>query len=103
MTTFYLLGADGEPLPADDLNVWGEWFQSTDPSIARDTIGDVEISTVFLGIDHQFGIGPPVLWETMIFGGIQDQYQYRYTSRAAALAGHAAAVARVRGAPPPKA
>lgn len=34
----------------------------------------------------------------MIFGGALDDYQERYTSRAAAIAGHAAAVARVRGA-----
>lgn len=29
----------------------------------------VNVSTVFLAIDHAFGDGPPVLYETMIFGG----------------------------------
>ena len=33
----------------------------------------VFISTVFLGIDHNFNLeGPPLLFETMIFGGIKD-------------------------------
>jgi hypothetical protein len=30
----------------------------------------VEVSTVFLGVDHNFfGVGGPILFETMIFGG----------------------------------
>lgn len=42
------------------------------------TIGDIYVSTVFLGLDHSFGsFGEckPVLFETMIFGGEHDQYQ----------------------------
>lgn len=38
---------------------------------------DVRVSTVFLGLDHRFGEGPPLLFETMIFGGEHDQYQTR--------------------------
>lgn len=34
----------------------------------------------------------PVLWETMIFGGINDQYQERYTSYEDALEGHQNAI-----------
>ena len=52
----------------------------------------VRVSTVFLMIDHQFGGGPPLLYETMIFGGAHDQEQWRYSTRDAALAGHARAV-----------
>jgi hypothetical protein len=37
----------------------------------------VEVSTVFLGLDHAWGKGPPMLFETMIFGGEHDQYQER--------------------------
>lgn len=37
----------------------------------------VRVSTVFLGINHAWLGGPPVLFETMIFGGVLDQYQER--------------------------
>jgi hypothetical protein len=64
--------------------------------VARDTIRDWEVSTVFLGLDHQFGSGPPVLWETMVFGPEPwSEWQDRYTSRTDALAGHARVVAMI--------
>lgn len=58
--------------------------------------GDVRVSTVFLVIDHSFGEGPPVLWETMVFGGLWDEYQWRYTSRQAAEEGHSRIVATLK-------
>lgn len=57
-----------------------------------------KVSTVFLGLDHNFsGLENPldyrpVLWETMIFGGPNDQEMWRYCSREEALKGHDAAV-----------
>ncbi len=33
--------------------------------VALTKVGPVTISTVFLGINHQFGDGPPILFETM--------------------------------------
>jgi hypothetical protein len=63
----------------------------------RTVDGDVWISTVFLVHDYAlWGEGPPILWETMIFGGAQDGRQRRWTSLADARAGHAAAVAAAR-------
>jgi len=56
-----------------------------------------EVSTVFLGLDHSLGTGKPVLWETMIFGGLHDQYQSRYTSYEDAKIGHKRAVWIARG------
>ena len=56
----------------------------------------VTVSTVFLGLDHSFGDGPPLLFETMIFGGAQDGRNERYEDRATALAGHERAMALVR-------
>lgn len=44
---------------------------------------------MFLGIDHAFMGGPPILWETMIFGGVFDGWQRRYASKLDALEGHA--------------
>lgn len=56
------------------------------------------VSTVFLGIDHSWGITndpnhKPVLWETMVFNdledsGITEEYQERYTSYQDAVEGH---------------
>ncbi len=32
-------------------------------------VGKHKVSTVFLGLDHQYGNGPPLLFETMAFEG----------------------------------
>jgi len=47
-----------------------------------------EISTVFLGIDHGFREGPPIVFETMVFGGPLDEWQRRYATWDQAVAGH---------------
>jgi hypothetical protein len=40
--------------------------------------GEIFISTVFLGLDHRYsGTGPPIVFETMVFGGPNDGYQER--------------------------
>lgn len=53
-----------------------------------DTFDDVQVSTVFLGWDHSFGSETPILFETMVFGGIHSDYQRRYTTYEDAEAGH---------------
>lgn len=68
-----------------------------DRVIGRTIIGDVKVSTVFLTIDHQFNDGPPVLFETMIFGGEHDQWQDRYCTYQEAIIGHLEAIDMVRG------
>ena len=93
----YVLNASGEPIAETNPLKWARWFQTADREVARDGHGNVNVSTVFLGLDHSFGAGPPVLWETMIFGGAHDEYQKRYTSRVDALTGHARAVALAFG------
>lgn len=97
----YVLDGDGNPVPEPDLITWAEWMQRADEnqqrSLAKDDVGDVLVSTVFLGTDHNFGDGAlPVLWETMIFGGEHDQYQGRYCSRENAEMGHKRALEMVR-------
>lgn len=90
----YLLGDDGEPVQTHDAIAWGRWFQQADRHVAYTEVGDGYVSTVFLGLDHNWWGGPPVLWETMTFQipGLQWE-QRRYASRIDALAGHAEAVA----------
>lgn len=46
---------------------WAQWFESADRVVAKTTIEGFEISTVFLGIDHNWNGGPPILFETMVF------------------------------------
>ena len=68
MTGKYVLDADGNPKEEPDVLKWGKWFETTDRHIGNTKIGDVTVSTTFLGLNHAFGGGKPVLWETMIFG-----------------------------------
>lgn len=65
--------------------------------VALDYIGDVKVSTVWLGLDHNyFGDGPPLIFETMVFGGPMDQDPYRWSTEEEAKAGHDMAVDAVR-------
>lgn len=61
------------PVKTNDLDAWVDWFQNADRRVARTTVGDAVICTDFLGLDHQYGDGPPLLFETMVFGGEFDQ------------------------------
>jgi hypothetical protein len=93
---YYLQDENGEPYSVD-MMTWALWFERNDRRIAYDEVGGFSVSTIFLGLDHNWGEGPPVLWETMIFsdGTTWDGHAERYTSRAAALKGHKRAVAIV--------
>jgi hypothetical protein len=64
--------------------------------VGIDYVGDVRVSTVWLGIDHGFGReGPPIIFETMVFGGDHDQDCDRYCTEEQALAGHRRVVANL--------
>ena len=65
--------------------------------VGWDEIGDVRVSTVLLVLDHGWGDGPPLIFETMIFGGEHDEEQWRYSTREEAEEGHRRAVALVKG------
>ena len=93
---------DGKtPVAVDDTRTWAEQFEKIEQRRVQKTkFGDVEISTVFLGLDHSFGMGPPLLFETMIFGGKHDQFQDRYSTWDAAEKGHAQAIEIVKGSLP---
>jgi len=100
--THWILTAQGEPQQVDDVMVWARWFQAADRHLAQDMhegegAERVRVSTVFLGLDHRFGsLGPPILWETLVFGGALDGESERYSSREDAYLGHLAMCERVR-------
>lgn len=86
---------DGELVPAAS-EEWGAWFETADRTVAKTKVGEATVSTVFLAVNHSFGGGPPVLWETLVFGGPIDGEMDRYTSRELADVGHLAMVERVK-------
>lgn len=64
----------------------------------------VFVSTVWLGLDHGFGMGgPPLIFETMVFDRDEDGRlgevltQERYSDEATAAEAHRMLVARLRG------
>ena len=86
---WYILDENNKPIRSTIVDC-GEWLEENPERkvVRQETIGDIFVSTVFLGLDHAWNSGIPVLWETMIFGGEHDQYQERYTSYEDALKGH---------------
>ena len=85
----YVLDEDGNPRHEPDLHAWAQWIETADRHVAHYAHDDFEVSTVFLGLDHNFsGEGDPVLWETMIFEGPLDLSMWRYRSREDAVVGH---------------
>jgi hypothetical protein len=68
-----------------------------DRRVAMTKIGKVQVSTVFLGVDHNFfDEGETVLFETMVFGGEYDDAQERYSTYAEAEQGHTRWVNKVK-------
>ncbi len=71
-----------------DLMEWAAWWEKADHHISKTMIRGAGVSTVFLGLDHSFGSGPPLLFETMVFGGPLDGEMDRYTTWEQAEEGH---------------
>jgi len=93
----YILDVNGDPVEEPDLRKWGRWFEVTENRVvAREIVGNANVSTVFLGLDHAFDGGIPILFETMIFGGEHNEYQERYATRAGAIDGHNRVVAALK-------
>ena len=90
---YWILDANGNEV-AVDLMTWAQWFEDHDRRIARtDIAAGAYVSTVFVGIDLGHGIGPPLLYETMVFGGPLDSDCRRASTRAEAQADHQELVA----------
>ncbi|PYQ83171.1 MAG: hypothetical protein DMG02_34130 [Acidobacteria bacterium] len=63
----YILDAQQQPVEEPELLTWGRWMETAERHVAVDQVRDVKVSTIFLGLD----------------------------TRDAAIAGHAAMLARV--------
>lgn len=80
---------NGKPVPCEDLMKWAKWFETAkDRHVGNTVKGNVRVSTIFLGLDHRFGDGKPLLFETMVFGGLLNGSQERYSTIEEAQKGH---------------
>ena len=97
---YYILGGeDGQtPIEVTDIFEWGMWFETANRTVAHTTIiKGVEVSTVFLGLNHSFSPEPPpILFETLVFGGKHDGDMRRYSTWDEAEQGHAEECAQLR-------
>ena len=92
----YILDENKKTIPCEDLLKWATWFEKADRNVAKIKIGGVEISTVFLGLDHNALGDKPQLFETMIFGGKLDGEMWRYSTWDEAVEGHKKAIKKVK-------
>jgi hypothetical protein len=96
MSDKYIL--DGHtPVPVETLEEWSNFFEDNDKRrVALTKLEHCRVSTVFLGINHRWGDdGPPLLFETMVFGGEHDEEMERYSTWDEAIAGHQKMVEKV--------
>lgn len=94
---------EGKPISTYQYMTLHRWGKNPeDPSyirVATDTVNGYMVSTVWLGLNHNYSqVGPPLIFETMVFGRdgrATDLYCDRYSTEEEALEGHKEAVAFV--------
>lgn len=103
MKNLYILEGR-EVIPAKDIFEWAEFFEDRGRRLIKQTQVQIlnhrdycVVSTVFLGIDHSFmEDGPPLVFETMVFGGLFDGRQVRAYTYTGAEECHTFMVARIK-------
>ena len=95
---WWVLTMTGKPRKAKSLREVRSCLRNN--PIVRNVIGRVTVSTTFLSHDHSSAGGPPVLWETIVFGHLCDvvgelDSERRYSSEEAAIRGHNELVSQV--------
>ena len=96
---YYILVGKTPRLAASDIE-WAKWMAVADRRVAWTEIGNVSVSTVFLGVDHRYrslGPGPPLLFESLVFGGKHDGHTTRCSTWEEAEAQHVEMIALVEG------
>ena len=87
-----------EVVPEEDVTTWARWLEKANTTIACYEADGVRVSTAFLGLDHNYrGEGPPLLFETMVFGGKHDGCQWRCSTWLEAQDQHMMVVGKVNG------
>jgi hypothetical protein len=108
MMGYYILDDQNQVKEVEDVVEWGKWFAEEGRgrrTVKQDHSGQYFISTVFLGIDHNFlDTGKPLVFESMVFDENQPReidmgrgrqftvyeelFQDRYTTYEEALKAH---------------
>lgn len=103
MRGLYILDSSGAPVRELDIHAWSTWLSDHPGAciVGRDQVDAAIVSTIFLAMDRNFanfphGGHPPILYETVIFGGPHDMRQWRYCTRWQAVAGHDQIIAALR-------
>lgn len=96
MGIFYRL--DGSAYDNSRGDAWLQWARDMEAygerRIAQDMLWNgLWVSTIWLGLDHSFGFGPPLIFETMVFDHLHgdrgdDLAQERYSTLEDAQLGH---------------
>lgn len=99
MSLYYTLDDNHQPQPCTMMQWAAGYEERTKRGVKSSRHVDLtvfkngtRVSTVFLGMDHGWGDGEPVLFETMIFDGPHDGYMERYYTWDEAIQGHQRAV-----------
>jgi len=79
-------------IPVMEPNQEKAWaFLDAHKIVEQTDLASCWISTVFLSWDHQYGSGPPLVFETMVFSSSKNLHEIdacRYTTLEEAVAGH---------------
>jgi len=98
---FYYIMVNGKIKHANMFE-WSKWFFNIENRrIDYTELETGHVSTVFLGIDHDFSIDKllqkkPILFETMVFGSELNEFQWRYSTLGEAKQGHYEIVNAIR-------
>lgn len=88
----YIL-VDRRPVQHNNDDEWFLWFGNmANRRVALTFEGDAMVSTIFSGIDRNYGRGEPLFFETRILGGEHDGMEWLSSSWDAAEAVHAEAI-----------
>ncbi len=99
---YELEGTTAVPLEEGKLPSWR--IAEYRVAFTENVLPGVNVSTVFLPIDHNFSEeGPPLVFETLVFGGNLDGETERYSDWTSAVKGHERMVGRVQGRVEPEA
>lgn len=91
MSRWYVLLSNHQVARVGSLMAWAEWCaEHDDERIVKQTFqgDDLWVSTVFLGLDHNWGDGPPLLFETMCFRNDSGEECVRSSTWEEAVAKH---------------
>lgn len=87
-----------QAVPTESMSEWHKCFRNSKKRIVDKTqVGEIFVSTVFLGIDHGYGLNSEgLVFETMVFGPDVPHMTTRYRTWDEAEAGHKKIVEEVK-------